>query len=46
MGTAFDDAQAAFFESMDLFFSDRGQEETRRFIHEAEDARGFLATPL
>jgi hypothetical protein len=39
MGTAFDDA-------MDLFFSDRGQEETQRFIHEAEDARGFLATPL
>ena len=30
-------AQAEFFESMGLFFSDCGQEETRRFIHEAKD---------
>jgi hypothetical protein len=36
-------AQAAFFESMGLLFSGLGREQARRFIHEAEDARGFLA---
>ncbi len=32
-----------FFGSMDLLFSGLGREQIRRFIHEAQDARGFLA---
>jgi hypothetical protein len=31
---------------MGLFFSNHGQEETRRFIHEAERLRGFLAESI